>query len=347
MFENSFFVEFPGGNDYNNFGKKQLSEKFQNYLLLQKPYYQITKTIRFIRKIITFLLLSDRLRDRYEQYLYRTDNKIKDKKEATYQKKQIKKLCLEKSNNNCCFILSNLCFTTNIVDYLRKRYPKAKLVFFFDNPVAYYKDYYSGFDIETFKSKFDAVFTYNPYDAEKYGLKRRVSLNTDYSQIPADPSIEPFDVFFIGKVKDRLERILKIASKCIAAGLKIRFYITEVPKVQQREMAGVYYCQPMPYAKMLSIEKNAKAIINIYQSGADGITLRDKEAISMNKVLVTDGKAIWDSPFYTPEKVVDLNHFENEVDKIKNSDENVKWNNADSYLNHREFLEWLANEISK
>ena len=67
------------------------------------------------------------------------------------------------------------------------------------------------------------------------------------------------------------------------------------------------------------------------QDGATGVTLRDFEAISLNKVLITNCKDIKDYDFYSSEKVVftDSIHFLNSDALLEK--EKLTWNNVELY----------------
>ena len=126
------------------------------------------------------------------------------------------------------------------VDLVKKAYKNAKIAYEFGDKVAMYDKWYPGFDLDSFRKRFDLLATYNPIDADKHNLFLTLPGGMDYSDIlPAD--CEEFDVFFVGKAKDRLEEILSIAKRCIHAGLSIRFFIVNVPDEEQKPIDGVIY----------------------------------------------------------------------------------------------------------
>lgn len=337
-----FMVCFETNNDYSNLYLRQLASKDENIFLIPNNKRKIKQKNKIIYKI----LLSDRLRDRYESYIYSKNKKIKFNK--LIDKKTRKEIL---KHDNVCFYLSG-CYKyieAGIIDYLKKTFSNFKLFYAFGDTIFRYYTWYDGFNLDAFIKKFDFVCTYNPVDGEKYGIKTRPIYNKriDYSFVQGDAETEEYDVYYIGKDKGRLEEILSFAKKCVGCGLKIKFHLVGIPKEKQQQLDGVSYGDYIPYEKMLSIEKKAKTILNIEQGGADGITLRDQEAIYMNKILITNGKAIFNSPFYTESKIIPIDDFENQIYKIKEKDDSVQWNGIDKYNDQFAYFNWIEKELDK
>ena len=255
-----------------------------------------------------------------------------------------------KKTGKACFhffgIQYILYIETGYIDRLKKLYPKAKFVFSFTDKVARHYKKYEGFDIEKLKKEVDLVLTYNSFDAQNYGITKIPIVLKNYDNVLPDEGTEESDVFYVGREKGRLDKILSVAKRCRNCGLKISFNLVDVPPEKQAESEGVHYVQYIPYTKMLSMEKRAKAILNIYQDGTDGFTLRDKEAVGMNKVLITDSTEMTEYEIYTESKVVPVDKIEEQIDKIKGSDDKVKWNNVEKFSLDN-YYTWLDNELDK
>ncbi len=88
-----------------------------------------------------------------------------------------------------------------------------------------------------------------------------------------------------------------------------RFYITGVDEKDKK--LPIIYNHPISYADTLEYSFNTDCIFEVVKPGQTGITLRTCEAIIFNKKLLTNNKAIKDTPFYN-EKYMSV--FENEED---------------------------------
>ena len=233
----------------------------------------------------------------------------------------------------------------NIGLYIRKHYPASKILFYFSDKVDKYFDWFKSFSVQKIKKQFDIVITYNEIDSLRYQLQLHPPVISNFPNVVPDSETEDFDVFFIGRSKGRFEEIIKIAEVCKELRLSIRFYLLDVPKEKRKKIDGVYYLDNyISYEKCLSVQQRAKAILNYVQKGVNGLTLRDYEAIGMNKVLITNGKYIFMSPLYNKNKVIFVDNLRQEVIKIKNQSPDELWNNSSDYSLTR-FYRWVESHF--
>ena len=249
-----------------------------------------------------------------------------------------------KSRDEILFILYEMNFLstdTDLLTYLKRKFKKATFVLVFTNAVGSVRP--DGTEILLKNQNFyDLIYTFNEPDAIKYGFHLCSDLCGDFSEIKA-ADCEDFDVFFAGRAKGRFEQLLSFASLCINLGLTIRFHITEVPAEKQREIPGVVYGQYLPYLEMLSIEKRAKAILNIMQGVSSGIGLRDEEAIGMNKVLITDNEFMFLPEYYEENKIIPLQSFAEEVYKLNLTDS--CWSRSKRPTDYQSFLAQIQTDL--
>lgn len=185
-----------------------------------------------------------------------------------------------------------------IIEYLRKKYPDCKVGLYFGDLVQH--AYPNG--IEELKKKVDICLSFDHSDAQKYGMYYYPLPYSCYD-IPADDTIAESDVYFVGKAKDRLDRILSAYEKFRDAGLKCEFYITGVDPEKQKYVDEIHYCGQMAYIENLKHVRATKALLEIMQQGGHGYTLRACEAIMYDKKMITDNPEIKDAPFYSPERI--------------------------------------------
>lgn len=120
-------------------------------------------------------------------------------------------------------------------------------------------------------------------------------------EIPKDKSYPLCDVFFAGKAKDRLEKILNAYEILSDNGIKCFFYITGVSENKRKYVPGITYSdKQMLYKQMLYYTVNSKCVLEINQSDAVGYTSRFLEAVMYNKKLITDNLFVKSNKFYNP-----------------------------------------------
>lgn len=197
------------------------------------------------------------------------------------------------NDNRVCFVFSGACYylrASNYFVYLRKKYPKCKLVLYLTDTIDRFqrtnkKKYFGPFDIEFCKKTFDLVISYNMRDVRTYKLLYFPSI---YSCPSMTKTSEKFDVFFIGRAKNRLKKILDLYDVLISKGLKVLFYICDVKRKEVVKKDGIIWNQYLPYKKVLEFVKESKIILEIVQQDSEGYTFRTNEALAFNKVLISD-----------------------------------------------------------
>ena len=154
---------------------------------------------------------------------------------------------------------------------------------------------------------YDAVITMNRSDAENYGF-----LFCEYwPTLLPDKVFEPekaSDVFFCGAAKDRLSNILDIYEVLTASGLKCDFYVTGVPKHEQKYSDDIHYTEDvtnhwLSYDDILQKDKNTKCVLEILPFGQNYSSLRVCEALWYHKKLLTTNLEAHREWFYHPEIV--------------------------------------------
>ncbi len=148
----------------------------------------------------------------------------------------------------------------------------------------------------------DLEMTFDKGESQKFGFPHFDEFESKID-IQQEEEMES-DVFFAGKAKDRLPRLLEAYEIFTKAGLKCKYYLTEVPKEEQKELPGVEYADKfMSYKEMLYHTVNTQCVFEINQTGADGYTSRFLEAVIYGKKLITDNAFVKQSKYYTPNNI--------------------------------------------
>jgi len=208
-----------------------------------------------------------------------------------------------KDGRPVCFIISGRYISPEYLRYLKRNNPNAKFVKIHRDLLAYWKQRNPQFTDKIVKEIFDLNLTYDAIDAEKHGMTYIDEFESKIN-VPKAKNYPLSDVFFAGRAKDRLDKLIQIYDVLENAGLKCDYYLTNVPSYLQTARKGIIYAKKnMPYSKMLYLSVNSRCILEVNQEGAVGYTSRFLEAVIYNKKLITDNSFITNSKFFNPKYV--------------------------------------------
>ena len=199
-----------------------------------------------------------------------------------------------------------LTYSRNYLAHLKSKYRNSRLVRCFMNPIAgpHVYELRIWHDV---KDCYDAAITMNRRDAENYGF-----LFCEYwPALLPDKDFEAekaSDVFFCGAAKDRLNKILDVYEFLTASGLKCDFYITGVPRNEQKYPDAIHYTKEvthhwLSYDDICQKDKNTKCVLEILPFGQNYSSLRVCEALWYHKKLLTTNLEAPREWFYHPETV--------------------------------------------
>lgn len=256
----------------------------------------------------------------------------------------IEKLNITQSDTLCFIMLSgglnNDLLSLGLTEKIRQIYPLSKIVYFCSDLIeATHKP------IELIKQKSDLVISFDPVDAEKYGIYYH---QIPYSDISANMQKKNnkiiSDICFIGAAKNRLEEIYKVFDFLSNNGCICDFHLIGVPKDKRIKQKGLHYEDYISYDRNLKIISSSNCILEIIQHNSSGNTLRTNEAVIFNKRLISNNPYLHNSPVWTPENMrIFTNLNEIDIDFIKNKSD-VNYSNKES-LYPQKFLnqvtQWL------
>mgnify|MGYP000015305623 FL=1 len=205
-----------------------------------------------------------------------------------------------KDSKEICFILQ-IRLPIFYLQYLKEQYHNCKFV-------SIYRDLRKITEINNPEYPnhpiFDLEMTIDKNEAKLYGWHHFEEFESKID-VPKSSSYFESDVFFAGKAKDRLERLLKAYNIFTKAGLRCKYYLTGVPQNKRINLPGIEYAEKfMPYSEMLYHTINSKGILEINQYEAVGYTSRFLEAVMYNKRLITDNKDVMLSKFYSSDNIM-------------------------------------------
>lgn len=257
-------------------------EHLDNVFCVNVPLSHVPSIIRFIYNIHHSAKINNIINLPFKRFWY-----------PFYFKNQFK------DNKPLCFV----CMARLPIDYLfylKKRYPNSKFVLMYRD-LRFVTE--SNHPIHIDNPIYDLHMTIDENEAHKYGYLHFNEFESKID-IPIADNYPLSDVFFAGKAKDRLHKLLRIYNNLTNAGLNCSFILTHVPESEKANLKGIqYFDKYIPYYDMLYHTINSRCILEINQEHAVGYTSRFLEAVMFNKKLITDNPAVLESPFYSPTRI--------------------------------------------
>ena len=191
-------------------------------------------------------------------------------------------------------------YTTNkeLHKYLRKTYPGCKLVLQFWNLVSRNIGWFPNLDLDYIKKEFDLVLSFDKNDCITYGLQYYDAQTPRKQNLKMSTDKYESDVVFIGRGKNRNEKVNEIYDMLTEAGFSCYFVIVEKERKLYTDNGIIYTNKLMPYGEILQHVVDSRCVLEIVQDGQYGFSCRSKEALIYNKKLITNNKIIKDQRFY-------------------------------------------------
>lgn len=217
-------------------------------------------------------------------------------------------------------IMTNWSICRFSVSYLKKLRGRKNisLILLYLDPLSKIPLYYKSI-ID--KASFSKIYTFELSDSIKNNWHHCTTL---YSKIETNkPEELLYDIFYIGFNKGREELIRAIHKKLIGNGVICKFIIVSEKWKKESENDGLaVVSRKIPYNEVLSYISKSKCIMEIMQSGQEGLTMRPYEAIFNNKKLLTNNHKVKDLVFYKEEYMqifdsledIDIDFLKNEMD---------------------------------
>ncbi len=183
-----------------------------------------------------------------------------------------------------------------ILQYLKKRYPDKKSVFWYWNPVS------KADSVNTINDLDIEIWSFDISDCKKYNLKYNTQIFLDKNfKRSCNSIIKPADIFYVGVDKDRAKMLSELAE--ILKKLEISYNFNLVRLNSRDNTFGIEYKETMTYPEVVSAIKKSKVVIDLCAEGQSGLTLRPIEALFLKKKLITNMKNITKYDIYNPKNI--------------------------------------------
>lgn len=237
----------------------------------------------------------------------------------------------------------------HLIDFIKKKNPRAKFVVFFEDLFKTYRSHDYGnprLSIDFVRNKYDLAISFDQGDCEQYGFVYHPLVFSSFREKLIDM---PFsDVYFLGYAKDRLRDIINTFVRLKNAGLKCDFHIAGVKPEDRVYPDEIDYNPHIGYMDNLQHVAHTKCIVEIMQKGGKGYSQRAFEAIGLGKMLLTNNKTITEAPFYNSSFIKIFNN-PNDISNdviltIKNNIGDVDYNYIDK-ISPIEFTSFIKSRL--
>uniref|UniRef100_I5AW50 Glycosyltransferase n=1 Tax=Eubacterium cellulosolvens (strain ATCC 43171 / JCM 9499 / 6) TaxID=633697 RepID=I5AW50_EUBC6 len=140
-------------------------------------------------------------------------------------------------------------------------------------------------DFEVVKKECDYICTFDKGDAKKYDI---AFCQEPYSGFDMSYVESVYDICFIGRAKDRLNKIINLFEYFEKNKLKCDFYIFDVPPDELLYPEKICYNTYLDYKDVIRHIKSSKCVLEVMQGEAVSPSTRFAEALIYNKSLLTD-----------------------------------------------------------
>lgn len=225
--------------------------------------------------------------------------------------------------------INGFCITKDLIKGIRNNSPHVKCILYLWDSLIYWR--YSNII-----PLFDIAYSFDHEDCKKYSnLRYHPNFIVNDTHASTNKESSQYDVVHIGSINrfcsHRIEILSKIKSKLEEQNIShyIKIYYNDIhlrqnlrnhfskcisillsPNerrfqriVKKYKNCDIFTNQIIPYSKVVELESNAKAIIDIPLEKQNGNTLRSLETIYRGKILYTTNKSILEDSFYNPQTI--------------------------------------------
>lgn len=197
-------------------------------------------------------------------------------------------------NNAVLFVIEPL-ITAKYIKWLYKNTKGSKIILFYMNPINSTVVNPAKLD-DRWCEKWSADIG----DCKKYNM-HLYSGGMYFKQCKVKKEPAEFDIFYVGKDKGRLEKLLLLKDSFEKMGLNTLFYV--VADRGYKKQKDKFHNPFLPYEKVLDYLGKSKSILHISEGCQKGITIRIQESLIHEIKLITDDKEIVKCDFYNPNNI--------------------------------------------
>lgn len=184
-----------------------------------------------------------------------------------------------------------------IIKYIQNRYKGKRTILWYWNPVK------RTISTKCFKSLNAELWSFDVRDCQKYDLKFNTQFYiSDNIKRKKSIDINDVDVLFIGKDKNRAEKLIWLENLLKSQNITSLFYVTR-PRLKSEISANIAYSPNISYLELMGYIDHTKAILDLVHEKQSGLTLRPLEALFFKKKLITNDLNIQNYDLYNKNNI--------------------------------------------
>jgi hypothetical protein len=172
-----------------------------------------------------------------------------------------------------------------------------------DHKIAYLYDSFSRWPMtREALAGYDQVFSFDPQNADSYGLKKLY--NFIYDDYIADGEPEEYSAFVVMAGKDRVPALTGLAQEFDRLGLTDYKFLVQSKPVPGAHPGITFFEQRMSLESVGELVKRSRIILDIAKPGQAGLSFRFFEAMASRKKVITTNQGVVDYDFYNPANIL-------------------------------------------
>ena len=149
---------------------------------------------------------------------------------------------------------------------------------------------------------YDEVFSFDPENAEQYGLKKLH--NFIYDDYVADGDPGEYSAFVVMAGKDRVPALEGLARAFDQLGVTDYKFLVQCKPIPGAHPGISFFEQRMSLESVGELVKRSRIILDISKPGQAGLSFRFFEAMAARKKVITTNRHVLDYDFYNPANIL-------------------------------------------
>lgn len=155
---------------------------------------------------------------------------------------------------------------------------------------------------------YDEVFSFDPENADRYGLKKLH--NFIYDDYVADGDPGEYRAFAVMAGKDRVPTLEGLARAFDQLGVTDYKFLVQCKPIPGAHPGITFFEQRMSLESVGELVKRSQIILDIAKPGQAGLSFRFFEAMAARKKVITTNKHVLDYDFYNPANILVIDEAE-------------------------------------
>lgn len=172
-----------------------------------------------------------------------------------------------------------------------------------DRKIAYLYDSFSRWPMtREALAGYDEVFSFDPGNAESYGLKKHY--NFIYEDYVADGAPGDYSAFVVMAGKDRVPALEGLAREFDRLGVTDYKFLVQCKPIPGAHPGITFFEQRLSLESVGELVKRSRIILDIAKPGQAGLSFRFFEAMASRKKVITTNRSVVDYDFYNPANIL-------------------------------------------